>query len=153
MWAACCPQGSTRLDVLASRDVPYVGSVGALDMVNFWAPATVPEKFSGRLFYHHNDNVTLMRTTAEECTAIGTWIADKLNRAIGPVRLLLPEGGLSALDLSGGPFHDPAANDALFEALEQTFVQSDAHRILRLPHHINDPAFSAAAAQAYLDLI
>nr|WP_252731336.1 Tm-1-like ATP-binding domain-containing protein [Lentibacter algarum] len=144
--------GPARLDAVIASGKPYVGSVGALDMVNFWAPDTVPERFKDRLFYHHNSNVTLMRTTAAEAAEIGTWIAGKLNKSTGPVCLLLPEKGISALDIEGGPFWDVAANDALFTALERTLNQTASRSIKRLPCHINDPAFSAAAAQAYFDI-
>ena len=144
--------GATRLDAVIASGKPYVGSVGALDMVNFWAPETVPEKFRNRLFYHHNANVTLMRTTADECVQIGAWIADKLNQATGSVQLLLPEKGLSALDIEDGPFWDPPANQALFDAIEHNLHQTDKRRLTRLPLHINDPAFSAAAVEAYLDI-
>ncbi len=144
--------GATRLDAVIASGRPYVGSVGALDMVNFWAPDTVPARFADRLFYHHNENVTLMRTTADECARIGAWIAAKLTRANGPVRVLLPEKGVSALDIECGPFWNPAADAALFEALETNLTQSDTCKITRLPFHINDPAFSAAAAEAYLSI-
>ena len=89
-------------------------------MVNFWAPETVPAQWQARLFYQHNSNVTLMRTTAEECRAIGEWIGSKLNACEGPVRFLIPEKGVSALDIEGGAFCDPEADAALFEALEAT---------------------------------
>lgn len=145
--------GATRLDAVIASGKPYVGSVGALDMVNFWAPETVPDKFSDRLFYHHNANVTLMRTTAEECRQIGHWIADKLNAASGPVCLLLPEKGISALDIEGGPFWDPQADAALFEAIETRLAQTETRTVRRLPYHINDPAFSAAAAKTFLSVI
>ena len=144
--------GPGRLNAVIASGLPYVGSVGALDMVNFWAPETVPEKFADRLFYHHNANVTLMRTTADESAQIGAWIAGKLNKAKGPIRLMLPEKGVSALDIEGGPFWDPAADAALFAAVEQNLKQSQTCQITRLPHHINDPAFSAAAAEAFVEL-
>ena len=124
--------------------VPWIGSVGAFDMVNFWARETVPERHSGRRFHVHNANVTLMRTTAEENRQAGAWLADKLNRSPGPVRLLLPEGGVSMLDAVGQPFHDPEADAALFEAVEATFRLSKSHRLSRVPHHINDPGFAGA---------
>jgi len=144
--------GATRLDAVIASGRPYVGSVGALDMVNFWAPDTVPDRFRDRLFYHHNANVTLMRTTPDECRKIGEWIAAKLNRATGPVHLLLPEGGISALDIDGGPFCNPQADAALFTALETNLAQTDTRKITRLPCHINDPAFSAAAVQAFMEI-
>tara|TARA_R110002074_G_scaffold16476_11_gene55065 strand:- start:2639 stop:3829 length:1191 start_codon:yes stop_codon:yes gene_type:complete len=145
--------GATRLDAVVASGKPYVGSVGALDMVNFWAPETVPTVFKDRLFYHHNANVTLMRTTPDECARIGHWIATKLNAAKGPVCLLLPEDGISALDIEGGPFWDPTANAALFSAIENTLTQTKTRQIKRIPCHINDPAFSAAAADAFRHII
>jgi uncharacterized protein (UPF0261 family) len=144
--------GATRLDAVIASGKPYVGSLGALDMVNFWAPDTVPDRFKDRLFYHHNNNVTLMRTTPDECARIGAWIAHKLGRARGPVCLLLPENGLSALDIKDGPFWDPQADAALFDAIEQGLAATGTCQIRRLPYHINDPAFSAAAVQAYLEI-
>jgi uncharacterized protein (UPF0261 family) len=111
-------------------------------MVNFWAPETIPEKYRGRLFHVHNPNITLMRTTAEELEQIAAWICAKLNASRGPVRMLLPEGGLSVLDAPGQRFHDPKANAALFAAFERHFHVSDSHRLIRVPHHINDPAFA-----------
>ncbi|MGJ5619393.1 Tm-1-like ATP-binding domain-containing protein [Sulfitobacter sp. MF3-043] len=145
--------GATRLDAVISSGKPYVCSVGALDMVNFWAPDTVPPDFKDRLFNRHNANVTLMRTTADECMRIGHWIATKLNKAEGPICLLLPEHGISALDIEGGSFWDPVADAALFSAIEMTLIQTDIRKIKRVPHHINDPAFSAAAADAFQQII
>ena len=96
--------GPDRLGAIARRRLPYVGSVGALDMVNFWRK---PEKFRRRNLYAHNPQVTLMRTTADECREIGAWIAEKLNACDGPLRFLIPEKGISALDTVGGPFSIP----------------------------------------------
>jgi len=152
LFGGVLPAGEDRLDVIARRGLPYVGSVGALDMVNFWAPETVPEKYRGRLFYNHNSNVTLMRTTAQECRALGEWIGRKLNACEGPVRFLIPENGVSAFDIEGGAFWDPDADAALFASLEATVQQTEARRIERLPLHINDPKFAAAAVAAFRDI-
>lgn len=152
LFGGVLPATEDRFGAIARTDLPYVGSVGALDMVNFWAPETVPERYSGRLLYRHNPNVTLMRTTPEECAAIGRWIGAKLNLCSGPLRFLIPERGVSALDIEGGAFFDPAADAALFEALETTVNRSDRRRIERLPLHINDPQFAEAAVAAYRDI-
>ena len=101
--------GSTRLTAAARRGVPQVVSLGATDMVNFHAPETVPERFRDRLFYQHNPNVTLMRTTPAECAAIGADIGCKLATATGPAAVFVPLGGVSAIDAAGQPFDDPAA--------------------------------------------
>ncbi|HZM35216.1 MAG TPA: Tm-1-like ATP-binding domain-containing protein [Burkholderiales bacterium] len=136
--------GPERMDVFIRNRIPYVGSCGALDMVNFWAMETVPPQFRGRRLHVHNSNVTLMRTTPEEAAKIGRFIVGKLNRMEGRVRFLIPEGGLSGLDRPGGPFWDPAANDALFKEIKSNFRMTREKKLLSLPHHVNDPAFADA---------
>jgi uncharacterized protein (UPF0261 family) len=145
--------GPDRLGAFARRRLPYVGSAGALDMVNFWALETVPSQFRERNLHRHNPQVTLMRTSPEECRRIGAWIAEKLNRCDGPVRFLIPEKGVSALDAPGGPFHDPEADAALFDSLQNGVRGSPDRRIVRLPHHINEPAFSDALVDNFLEII
>ncbi len=141
--------GPTRMDVFAQLDLPYVGSCGALDMVNFGALDTVPTQFKDRVLYKHNDSVTLMRTTAQECQLMGEFIARKLNAMRGPVQFLIPEGGVSAIDKPGQLFYSPEANKALFTAIEQNFRAGTNRRLIRLPHHINDDAFVDALVQAW----
>ena len=106
-----------RFGAVARTRAPYVGSCGALDMVNFAAPETVPERYRGRKFYPHNSQITLMRTTAEENIRQARWIAERLNQCEGEVRFLLPLGGVSALDAPGESFWDPVADAALFDTL------------------------------------
>jgi uncharacterized protein (UPF0261 family) len=141
--------GPRRLDVFARHPLPYVGSCGALDMVNFGAWDTVPERFKARRLYRHNPTVTLMRTTADENRAIGEFVAAKLNAMTGPVRFLIPEAGVSAIDRPGQPFHDPEADRVLFMTLEQHFRPGAERKLLRLPLHINDDAFAAALVTAW----
>jgi uncharacterized protein (UPF0261 family)/ABC-type branched-subunit amino acid transport system ATPase component len=136
--------GSSRLDVFIKQKIPYVGSCGALDMVNFWAMDTVPSQFKSRNLYRHNSNVTLMRTTADEAARIGRFIVDKLNRIEGPVRFLIPEGGTSGLDKPGGPFWDPAADQALFKEIKNSFRTMKDRKLISLQSHINDQAFADA---------
>ena len=146
------PGGPHRFDAILAQRIPYVLSLGALDMVNFGARETVPERFANRTLYVHNAQVTLMRTTPEENRECARWIAGKLNRAIAPVVILIPEGGVSAIDAPGEPFHDPQADAALFDELESRLNQDDVRRVVRCPQHINDPEFAAMLVQAYLDL-
>ncbi|MDH3063840.1 Tm-1-like ATP-binding domain-containing protein [Achromobacter insolitus] len=141
-----------RFGAVARTGLPYVGSCGALDMVNFGAMDTVPERYRGRQFYPHNPQVTLMRTTAEENTRQGEWIAARLNQCQGPVRFLIPEGGVSALDAPGQAFWDPQADAALFAALEANLVQTADRRLVRVPCHINDPQFARAAVDQFLEI-
>jgi uncharacterized protein (UPF0261 family) len=147
---ACGPE---RFEAIIRTRLPYVGSCGALDMVNFWAWDTVPEQFRGRNLYRHNANVTLMRTTADESRRIGEWIAAKLNRMEGPVRFFLPEGGLSLIDAPGKPFWDPEADKALFDALAARFRAGPDRKLVRLPHNVNDPAFAQALVAAFEELM
>jgi uncharacterized protein (UPF0261 family) len=144
--------GPTRMDVFANLAIPYVGSCGALDMVNFGPFSSVPERFSERKLYRHNPTVTLMRTTPEENRAIGLFIAGKLNAMKGAVRFLIPEGGVSAIDKPGQPFHDPDADQILFTTIEQNFVTTSNHKLVRLPNHINDEAFAEALVSAWLEI-
>lgn len=144
--------GEGRLDSIARTGVPYVGSCGALDMVNFWAPSSISSEFDGRNFYNHNAQVTLMRTNAQECARIGTWIGEKLNACNGPVRFLIPLKGVSALDIEGGPFFDPEANKWLFDALRNSVKQTKDRQLIELDLHINDPEFAAAAVQHFNEI-
>ena len=146
------PCTEDRFGAVSRTRLPYVGSVGACDMVNFGAKETVPERFRTRNLYVHNPQVTLMRTTPEENRAVGEWIAARLNRCEGPVRFLLPLGGVSAIDAPGMPFHDPEADAALFAAVRGTLRQTADRRLVELPHDLNDSAFAAALVQAFRDI-
>ena len=144
--------GPDRLGAIERTGVPYVGSTGALDMVNFWAMDTVPAQFRSRNLYKHNPQVTLLRTTPDECRQIGEWIGRKLNACRGPVRFLVPEKGVSAIDAPGQPFYDPSADAALLEALERTVQQTAQRRLVRLPLHINEPKFADALVENFLEI-
>ena len=143
--------GPDRLQAAGECGLPQVVAPGALDMVNFGPPETVPERFRERRFYQHNPTVTLMRTTPEENAELGRQMARKLNAAKGPVTLLLPLGGLSAIDRDGQPFGDPTADTAFIDALRAGLAPHV--RVLPLERHINDPEFADACAQALLELL
>lgn len=145
--------GDDRLGAVARTKIPYVGSLGALDMVNFGAKDTVPEKFKERKLYVHNPQITLMRTTPEENKAMGEWIANKLNACEGPVRFLIPENGVSAIDAPGKAFHDPEADKALFDAVEKNFKPAKNRKLARLPLHINDDAFAAELVKQFKEIM
>lgn len=150
LFGGVFPCTDDRFGAFARTRIPYVGSCGALDMVNFGPLETVPAKYKGRNLYVHNPQVTLMRTTADENAQMGEWIAERLNRCDGPVRFLIPEGGVSLIDAPGKPFHDPAADAALFDALARRFKSSGDRELVRLPFAINDPEFAKALAETYL---
>lgn len=141
-----CDAGPDRLAAAAELGLPWIGSVGALDMINWGPRDTVPAKYSDRLFHIHNAQVTLMRSTSQELAHAGERLALRLNQSPGMVRLLLPMQGLSAIDRSGMPFYDPEANQALFAAIERHFMPTAQHRLEKLPLHINDPEFAVAVA-------
>jgi uncharacterized protein (UPF0261 family)/ABC-type branched-subunit amino acid transport system ATPase component len=148
MMGGVFPATEDRFGAIIRARIPYVGSVGALDMVNFGPRDTVPERYRGRQLHQHNPQVTLMRTTPDENERMGRWIGERLNQ-MDQVRFLLPEGGVSAIDRPGGPFHDQAADAALFRALEQTVRQTATRQLMRVPANINDPAFVAATLEAF----
>jgi uncharacterized protein (UPF0261 family) len=145
--------GPERLEAGVRRGIPQVVSVGALDMVNFGPRATVPERFAARRLHAHNPSVTLMRTTPEENAALGRRMAEVLGRAQAPLAVLIPRGGVSALDAPGQPFHDPAADRALFDALEGGLAGHPRVELVWRDEHINDPAFADAAAALLLELL
>ncbi|MEY9183866.1 uncharacterized protein (UPF0261 family)/ABC-type branched-subunit amino acid transport system ATPase component [Bradyrhizobium sp. USDA 326] len=152
MMGGVFPATEDRLGAIIRSRLPYVGSVGALDMVNFGAPETIPERYRGRKFHVHNPQVTLMRTTLEENERMGRWIGERLNQMDGPVRFFLPEGGVSALDARGQPFWDPDADAALFRTLERTVRQTGNRQLIRIPKNINDPDFAAVIVSAFRTL-
>ena len=147
------PCGPNRFDFLSEQQLPCVMSVGAVDMVNFGAKATVPAQFQDRNLYVHNEQVTLMRTTPEENQQIARWITSKLNHSIAPVTLLLPEKGVSMLDAPDQPFYDPEADEALFSELEATLQITEQRKIIRHPHHINDSEFAVEITKEYSKLV
>ena len=133
--------GPDRLEMAGRLGLPQVVSVGALDMVNFGARDSVPEKFEDRNLYVHNPVVTLMRTTKEENAELGRRIASKLSKATGPTALFIPLGGVSMIDAEGQPFHDPEADAALFEELRKV---GGGVELVEMEEHVNDPAFAKA---------
>lgn len=143
--------GPTRLEAAAKQGVPQVIAPGCLDMVNFWARATVPAQFESRLFYEWNPNVTLMRTTAEENAKLGEILAEKANQSTAPVAFFLPLKGVSVLDSPGGEFWQPEANAALFKAIK-THVRPDI-QVYELDNNINDPAFAEAVVDKLLEFL
>ena len=143
--------GPERLDAAAKHGVPAIVAPGCLDMVNFGEQASVPKQFTDRHFYVHNPQVTLMRTNADESAALGRLVASKLNASRGPVTVLIPRRGISVISAAGGPFHDAAADAALFSALE-TSLRPDIPR-RSLDCDINDPTFARACVEALLENI
>lgn len=141
--------GETRMDAIIQSQVPYVGSVGALDMVNFGAKDTVPAQYADRKLHVHNPQVTLMRTTIDENKQMGEWIAGKLNQMEGPVRFLLPLGGVSMIDVPDMPFHDPDASGALFQAIRDNFEPGPNRQLIEVNADINAPDFVDAALSAF----
>jgi uncharacterized protein (UPF0261 family) len=142
--------GPNRLTAAGRKGVPQVISVGALDMVNFGPPESIPSQFADRKFYHHNPTVTLMRTTPDENKKLGEEIARKAATATGPTVIMFPLQGVSAIDREGQPFEDRPAREALLSALRRNHGSVE---LLELDRHINDPEFAEAAARKLLELL
>ena len=143
--------GPTRLEAAARNGVPAVVAPGCLDMVNFGGPETIPDKFKGRVFYEHNPQITLMRTTPEECAELGRIIAGKLNESTGPAAIMIPTKAISVISAEGQAFHDTNADRALFDALESATREGVA--ITYSEHAINDPDFARMCAERLIELI
>ncbi len=143
--------GPDRLTAAGRKGIPQVVSAGALDMVNFGPMDTVPSKFKDRNLYKHNPTVTLMRTTSEELHQIGHELAVRMNQAKGKTALMLPLKGVSAIDVEGGPFYDPEADQALFSTLRSEV--GDNVEVIEMDTDINDPEFAVAAAKKLISML
>ncbi|EPG7578086.1 Tm-1-like ATP-binding domain-containing protein [Providencia rettgeri] len=141
-----------RFGAIERTQTPCVMSCGALDMVNFGRPSSVPEHYQNRLFYHHNAQVTLMRTTKEENQQMGRWIAEKLNRCHGEVRFIIPTAGFSALDVDGAPFWDPIADQAFIDALTENLIITEKRQLILSPYHINSSEFCDQVIQLHQEI-
>jgi uncharacterized protein (UPF0261 family) len=144
--------GPDRLTAAGAAGLSQVIAPGALDMVNFGPPDTVPERFSGRLFFEHNPTVTLMRTTKEEMAELGARIGRKAAAAKGPTEVFWPDLGVSALDADGQPFRDPAADEACRTAVERE-LSAAGRKLHRVDAHINDPVFATTMADRLHQMI
>ena len=144
--------GPDRLEAAGRNSIPQVVAPGALDMVNFGPRDTIPERFKNRQFYQHNDNVTLMRTTAEENAQLGQIMAQKLLLAQGPTRVLIPKHGVSAIDKTDQPFYSPEAETAWINSLKSGLDESVVE-VIEMDNHINDEEFGEKLAQTLLNLL
>ena len=144
-----CRSGPNRLEAAGELGIPQVVVPGALDMVNFWAPETVPDKFKGRQFYQHNPIVTLMRSTIKENAQLGKVIAEKLNRAKGPTIVVIPRKGVSAIDKEGQPFYDAEADAAFVKTLKSNLTEQV--KLIEMDNHINDDQFASMVANLLLE--
>jgi uncharacterized protein (UPF0261 family) len=144
--------GDDRMSAIIRKKLPYVCSLGAMDMVNFGPLDTVPGQYKSRRLYQHNAQITLMRTSVEENIKMGQWLANKLNQMDSAVRLLIPEKGVSMMSVEGQIFFDPEADQALFETLEAEVKQHEGRRLVRLPYTINQPEFSSALVAVFKEI-
>ena len=143
--------GPDRLSAPGRRGIPHLICNGCIDMVNFGARLTVPEKYRDRLFYEWNPSVTLMRTNVEENRRMGRAFAEKANAAEGPVAFLLATKGVSILDGDGERFCDRTADQAFVDALKKDLRPGIP--VVELNANINDVAFSDKAVAMLLDLV
>ncbi|NLG03730.1 MAG: UPF0261 family protein [Clostridia bacterium] len=144
--------GPNRMEAAIKNQIPEVVSVGAMDMVNFGPMETVPKQFAKRNLYKHNPTVTLMRTTVEDNIKLGNKVAEKLNEATSKVTLMLPLGGVSAIDAEGQPFYGPEEDKALFKTLKEK-IHSQYVEIVEMSENINDKHFAETAAKKLVSLM
>jgi uncharacterized protein (UPF0261 family) len=142
--------GTERVNIAAASAIPVVLAPGCVDMCNFGSRASVPVKYGSRLLYEWNPNVTLLRTNIEENRKIGGLIAETAKACAGPAVVLLPLRGVSMLDSAGGPFWDPDADRACFDAIRSSLQQDIP--VIEVDANINDPVFADRATQVFLEL-
>ncbi|KZF23532.1 hypothetical protein L228DRAFT_246306 [Xylona heveae TC161] len=147
--------GPNRLEAAAKAGIPQVVSVGACDMVNFGPRGSLPQRFAHRNIYEHNPSVTLVRTSEDECRKIGAFISEKLRENVKSPQLVqvwLPTGGISMIESPGGPYHDSAADEALFTAIEKGLEESGIG-VKRDQRYINDPSFAVDIAEQLVEFV
>ncbi len=144
--------GSNRCEAAIRNRIPQVVSVGALDMVNFGPIESIPEHFSGRQFYKHNPQVTLMRTSVPECAKISDELASRWDKAETPMAVMLPLKGISMIDGEGQPFDGPEQRKTIFEVMKNR-IHNDKVEIIELDNHINDQVFAESCAKKLIELI
>ncbi|OKB64476.1 hypothetical protein BHU62_22510 [Serratia marcescens] len=149
LFGGVLPCNADRFGAIARTGIPCVLSCGAIDMINFGAPDTVPDRYADRLRHPHNPQVTLVRTNARENALLGRWIGEKINACAGEIRFVIPAGGVSALDSPDQPFWDPAALAAFTQTLEETVRPTAKRRLIKTPYHINDPRFAQLIAKQF----
>ena len=152
LYGGIMAAGTDRSEAAARNHIPQVVSVGAMDMVTFGPPETVPDHYKDRNLYPHNPMVTIMRTNVEENIALGKKLAEKLNLAQDNTILLLPMKGVSAVDAQGKVFYGPEEDKALFETLKE-HVDTSRIPVLELNCHINDKEFPWSSAMLLLEMI
>ncbi|QEF98598.1 hypothetical protein Mal15_26520 [Stieleria maiorica] len=143
--------GPQRLEAAGKAGVPAIVVPGCLDMVNFGGPETIPDKFAQRNFYIHNPQVTLMRTSPQECRELGRLLAGKINQYSAPVSVLIPQKAISVISAAGGPFHDAEADEALFSTLADSL--RDGIEVRWEDREINDPSFAKLCARTLMENI
>lgn len=149
LTGATLSAGPTRMDAMSKMSVPTVVAPGCVDMANFGERDTVPAEFEGRNFYIHNAQVTLMRTTAEECAELGKILAEKTNANPAPTSMFLPLKGVSVISQEGQAFYDKAADDALFTAIKENYKGE----VTEMDCDINDESFAFAVAESLISLM
>jgi uncharacterized protein (UPF0261 family) len=150
-----CSAGTGRLRAAARRGIPQVVAPGGLDMINFGRRETVPARYAGRAMHAHNSEITLVRTSAAECEELGRWLGERLAGGAGTSArqvILMPLGGLSAIDVPGQPLHEPRADAALLEAI-RTFADPDRVRLVDVEGNLDRPEVGALAADLLADLL
>jgi len=143
--------GPHRLEAAAKTGTPAVVAPGCLDIINFWGPETIPEKYKNARIYKHNDKQYLVRTNIEQSSELGRIIAGKLNQSTGPVEVFIPLRGISVISSAGGPYYWPEADRALFDALRDNLRKDIPYH--ELDFNINDQGFAKAMADALLAMM
>ena len=151
MHHALLAGGPDRLTTAGTLGLPQVLCPGAIEVLVFNEPETVPEKYRDRRLVRHSPQITDLRLTKPEMTEVGREVARRLQATRGDAVFLIPKAGYDSYAISGEAFFDPAADEAFVVALREGAPATI--RIVERDLDINDPAFATEAATTLIGLM
>jgi len=151
LFGGLASAGPNRLEAAGEKGIPQIITPGCIDIINFLAPETLPDKYRDRTLCYHNPQATLPRMNAGELSLIAGTMAKKLNLAAGRVKFLIPLRGFSSLDRQGGIFYDPAADRAFIDSLKSSLNKNI--EVKEIDAHINDSEFAEDLVNEFMDII
>ncbi|HVP79474.1 MAG TPA: Tm-1-like ATP-binding domain-containing protein [Thermodesulfobacteriota bacterium] len=151
LYGGFCDAGPARLEAAGKKGIPQVVAPGCLDFIVFSPPEKIPEGLRDRKVYRHTPEVAILRANKDEMASIGKVMAEKLNRALGPLVFIVPSQGFSPANRRGKPLFDPEADRAFVEVLRQNLKPSV--RLVEVDAHINDELFAKQAVSLLCELM
>jgi uncharacterized protein (UPF0261 family) len=151
MYHALLAGGPDRLTTAGKLGLPQVICPGAIEVLVYNEPETVPAPFNTRTLIRHSPQITDVRLNEEEMREVGKEVARRLKYTKGNAVFLIPTAGYDSYAVKGMGFYDPQADKAFVDALKQDLPKNI--RFIERDTHIEDPAFAVEAANMLIDLI